>query len=266
MTRTNHFFIASALSLLVFTTTQAAPTGTLGTGAASERPYTLSEVEAHTQLATFGLCTAPQNADDLPTNPVAIEEDSCDVFQKFESTSAGPSNGGSCGGHTVAFGPMGDLKLNWKRYVLKAYWGEQELTQAQCTNARLSAVAWGARCMNADCSSTQWEKIGAGFQSKKGVWSTNSNRCFLEHQFSNGENHYKTLNIDVIATLQEGSQAVRKRAKATIRAEKGNGKCFSTTAEPHVPPLHAASQAGATYQPHTMPAVGPSARAASKPQ
>lgn len=260
--------IKPAYALIAFTlaftfhATQAGPTNTLGTVAATERPYTATQADAAKQLATFGLCTAPQNADDFASNPVPIEEDSCDVFQKFESTSAGPSNGGSCGGHTVALGPMGDLKLNWKRYYLRAYWGEQDLSQAQCTSARLAAVAWGARCMNDDCTTTQWEKIGNGFQSKKGVWSANSNRCVLEHQFSNSQNHYKTLNIDVIATLQEGGQAVRKRAKATIRAEKGNGKCFSATAEPRVPPVRAASEVGATYTPQ---AAKPLVRAASKP-
>lgn len=248
MTRLTSFLTTCVLSALIIAPTQAAPIGTLGSVATTERPYTLSEVEANTKLATFGLCTAPQNADDLPTNPVPIEEDRCNAFQKFESTSNGPSNGGTCGGHTVAFGPMGDLKLNWKRYYLKAFWGEQALTQAQCPNARLAAVAWGARCMNADCSDTEWEKIGSGFQSKKGVWSANSNRCVLEHQFSNGEHRYKTLNIDVIATVQEGSQTVRKRAKATIRAEKGNGKCFSASAEPSV---RADDGVDATYQPRT---------------
>jgi hypothetical protein len=249
MIKTTSFLAAGLLALLACPLAHAGPAGTAGTIGAAERPYTFSEVETNAKLATFGLCTAPQNADDLPTNPVPIEEDNCNAFQKFESTSNGPSNGGSCGGHTVAFGPMGDLKLDWKRYYLRAYWGEQPLTQAQCPKARLAAVAWGARCMNADCSTTQWEKIGNGFQSKKGVWSTNSNRCVLEHYFSNGQHHYKTLNIDVIATLQEGSQTVRKRAKATIRAEKGNGKCFSTDVQAREPSVRAADKAGATHQP-----------------
>lgn len=229
----------------------AAP-GNLGSVAATERPYTLQEVEAQKQIATFGLCSAPQNADDLPTRPLPVQEDACDYFQRYEATSAAPTNGGSCGGYTLAFGPLGGLKTTWKRYQLNASWGEAPLTQAQCGQARLSAVAWGARCLNADCSSTQWETIGVPL-SKKGIWGTNQPRCFLEHQFLNHQNHYKTLNIDVIASLQEGSQTVRKRAHARIRAESGNGKCFSATQEPRIPPAQAASTVGATQQPRAKP-------------
>ncbi|MET0332721.1 MAG: hypothetical protein ABW190_00500 [Rhizobacter sp.] len=258
MVKATTFLVACTVSVLASVLgaapAQAAPNSALGTIAATERPYTLSEVDTKMKMATFGLCDAPQNADDLPTNPVAVEEDSCHKFQKFESTSAGPSTGGSCGGHTVAFGPMGDLKLDWKRYYLRAYWGEQRLTQAQCTKATLTAVAWGARCTNASCSETVWEKID-GFKSKKGVWSVNSNRCALEHQFSNGQNHYKTLNIDVIASYQENGQHVRKRAKAAIRAERGNGKCASASVNAREPMQQAASQVGATHQPSPAPAV-----------
>lgn len=38
-----------------------------------------------------------------------------------------------------------------------------------------------------------------------------------------------SLKIDVIASLQEGSQTVGKRAHGDIRAERGNGKCISAT-------------------------------------
>jgi hypothetical protein len=244
--------LAVVVSVLCLTAAGAAPAAPTATGpvvAATERPYTLAQVQAHKKLATFGLCDAPQNADDLPTQAVAVQEDNCSYYQHYEATSAAPTNGGSCGGYTLAFGPMGDLKTNWKRHTLKARWGEAALTQAQCPKARLAAVAWGARCLNDACSSTQWEKIDVPL-SKAGTWSTNQGRCVLEHQFIDIQHHYKTLNIDVIASYQEGAQSVRKRAHASIHVEKGNGKCASASqGPPPPPPAQAASQIGVSVQP-----------------
>lgn len=219
----------------------------IGTVTASERPYTAQQAPTMQQTVTYGLCSLPQNADALPTQPVPVQEDSCYDYQAYEANSATPSTGGSCGGFTVAFGAMGDLKTNWKRYRLNATWGDTQLTQAQCTQARLAAVAWGARCENEACSSATWEKIGTP-ASKAGAWSANQNRCFLELQFSNGTQRYKTLNIDIIASLQTGSQTVRKRAHGAIRAEKGNGKCASTTQQAPTPQVQAASTAGASVR------------------
>lgn len=250
MTRNALSFAVSLTAMLAACSAQAGPVVAGGTVATTERPYTATQVDSAKKLATFGLCDAPQNADDLPTSAVPELEDACSRYQRFEAVSAAPSNGGSCGGYTVAFGPMGNLQTDWKRYTLKGSYGEA-LTQAQCTNARLAAVAWGARCLNDDCSSTQWERIGTPL-SKKGTWSNNQNRCFLEHQFIDTQHRYKTLNIDVIASLQEGSQAVRKRARASIRAEKGNGKCFSTSQPARQTPLQPASQATGTYTPQTQ--------------
>lgn len=246
MTRTA---LTLATATIIASAAQAGPTATLGTVPTTERPYTATQVDTMKKLATFGLCDAPQNADDLPTSPVPELEDACTRYQHFEATSATPSHGGSCGGYTVAFGPMGNLQTDWKRYTLKASYGEA-LTQAQCSKARLAAVAWGVRCLNDDCSSTQWERIGNPL-SKKGTWGNNQNRCYLEHQFIDIQHRYTVLNIDVIASLQEGSQSVRKRAKASIRAERGNGKCFSTTQPARQTPVQAASQAGGTYTPQT---------------
>jgi hypothetical protein len=237
---TRHVLFVTAGALLAGGA-HAGPTGAGSTVAATERPYTATQVDTAKKLATFGLCDAPQNADDLPTSPVPVQEDTCTLYQRFEANSNTPSNGGSCGGYTVAFGPMGDLKTNWKKYRLNATWGDTTLTQAQCTNARLAAVAWGARCLDEGCSSTQWERIGTPL-SKKGTWGSNQNRCYLEHQFMDGEHHYKVLNIDVIATLQDGGQAVRKRAHAVIRAERGNGKCVSVDQPARQTPLQPASQ------------------------
>lgn len=247
MTRSLRFVIVLPLLTLASAAAQAGPND-VGSVVSSERPYTLQEVDAKKKLATFGLCDQPQNADALPTQPVPEQEDTCSRFQRYEATSAGPSDGGSCGGFVVAFGPLGDLKTTWKKYTLNATWGDLQLTQAQCSKARLSAVAWGERCTNADCTSFAWEKIGVPL-SKKGTWGANSKRCHLEHQFINIQNQYRTLKVDVIASLQEGSQTVRKRAHGAIRAERGNGKCFSTTQQPRQAPAQAASTATGTYTP-----------------
>jgi hypothetical protein len=241
---------AILIALVATSAANAGPTATLGTVLTTERPYTATQVDTMKKLSSFGLCDAPQNADDLPTSPVPVQEDSCAFYQTYEATSAGPSHGGSCGGYTVAFGPMGDLKTNWKRYTLRASYGEA-LTQAQCTNARLAAVAWGVRCLNDDCSSTQWERIGTPL-SKKGTWYSNQNRCALEHQFIDVQHRYTVLNIDAIASLQEGGQSVRKRAHAFIRAERGNGKCFSASQPARQTPLQPASQATGTYTPQSQ--------------
>lgn len=202
MTRSALSVAAAVAAMLAHNAAHAGPT-TLGTVSATERPYTATQVDTMQKLATFGLCDAAQNADDLPTSPVPELEDRCSRYQQFEAVSATPSHGGSCGGYTVAFGPMGNLQTDWKRYTLRASYGEA-LTQAQCTKARLAAVAWGVRCLNDACT---------------------------------------------IASLQEGGQSVRKRARAFIRAEKGNGKCFSTSQPARQTPLQPAGQASGTWTP-----------------
>ncbi len=245
----------SAVALLALAL--VAQEATAGTGAGgvvlapTERPYTAQQAGTARKV-TFGLCDGPRNADALPTQPVPVQEDTCTAFQAYEATSPGPSTGGSCGGYTVALGPMGGLRTDWKRYYLKAEWGDQPLTQAQCASAHLAAVAWGARCLNADCSNTNWERIGTP-QSKAGTWSANQDRCLLSMQFSDGSQHYKTLNIDVIASLGGGAQPARKRVHGSIRAEKGNGKCASTSAQGATPQVQAASQVPTPVQPARKP-------------
>jgi hypothetical protein len=251
MIRSVSFITAPVLFMLALGSAHAGPND-VGTVISSERQYTLQEVEAKKKLATFGLCEQPQNADALPTQPVPVQEDSCHRYQHYQATSAGPSDGGSCGGFVVAFGPLGDLKTDWKKYRLKATWGDLQLSQAQCTKARLSAVAWGERCTNANCTTFAWEKIGVPL-SKKGTWGANSNRCHLEHQFINIQNHYRTLKIDVIASLQEGSQTVRKRAHGDIRAERGNGKCIHGTQGPREAPAPAQAASTSTQTQQTRP-------------
>jgi hypothetical protein len=51
-------------------------------------------------------------------------------------------------------------------------------------------------------------------------------------QFNSSDKKFKTLNVDVIATLPEGGKTARKRAKGWIYASHPNGKCFSTSVKP----------------------------------
>lgn len=190
--------------------------------------------------STYGMCNGPQNADAFPSSPVPVEAGQCDNSQTFSATSDGPSTGDGCGGFTVAFGPKGALRPNLKHVILKAEWGDVPLTAANCASAKIAAVGWGERCTDrADatapslataCTSTQWEKIGGPTQGK-GFWNTTSQVCYVSAQVKSSDKRYKTLNIDIIATVVESGKTVRKRAKGTIRASYPNGKCFSTPAE-----------------------------------
>ena len=51
-------------------------------------------------------------------------------------------------------------------------------------------------------------------------------------QFNSSDKKFKTLNIDIIATLPEGGQTVRKRAKGFIYVSHPNGKCLSPSVKP----------------------------------
>jgi hypothetical protein len=120
MAQTLPFLLACTLTLLGCLSAHANPIGparTPGAGVTTERPGTVSEADvgAQSQSATFGLCPTVQNPDDFASNPVPVQEDNCNRFQTFESHSPGPSTGGDCGGFTVAFGPLGDLKRDWTR-------------------------------------------------------------------------------------------------------------------------------------------------------
>ena len=57
--------------------------GKLSTG---ERPQ--GDVgPAPQKAATYGLCNAPQNADDFPARPVPVQQDQCSYSQQFSATS-----------------------------------------------------------------------------------------------------------------------------------------------------------------------------------
>ena len=181
----------------------------------------------------YGLCNAPQGADAFPEHPVLVIAGPCENYQQYTST--GPSaTDSNCGGYTVAFGPKGNLKSNLNRITLWADWGDTPLTQAQCAKAKLAAVAWGARCSKDNCSrggNANWETIGTGPKHKSGTWNSVSSVCYIGVNFSSVEKKYVTLNVDIIATLEENGQQVRKLAKGKIHAGYPNGKCVSLPAK-----------------------------------
>ncbi len=196
-------------------------------GAPTETPLPDVGTAPQPPKAMYGLCSGPQNADAFPSSPVAVEAGPCHNAQQYTATSPGPSTGGSCGGFTVAFGPMGDLKPSLNHSIkLRAEWGDTALTAANCTKAKVAAVGWGARCTNDACTTAEWEKIG-GPKQKTGTWNATSNTCDTLIQFNSSDKKFKTLNIDIIATLPEGVHTVRKRAKGFISVSHPNGKCLS---------------------------------------
>jgi len=192
--------------------------------AATERPLGDDVGQALPKALSHGLCEAPQNADANPSSPVPVVPVPCYDQQIFSAASNTPSTGASCGGFTVAFGPMGDLKPYLDHVTLSADWGDIALTQANCAKARIAAIGWGARCTDDACTLAQWERIG-GPKQRKGFWNTTSQVCYIGVSFSSVGKRYKTLNLDVIATVDENGKAERKRAKGTITAQRGNGTC-----------------------------------------
>jgi len=221
-----------SVCLLAITIVLPAASLAAAPGAPTETPLPDVGTQPPPPKATYGLCSGPQNADAFPSSPVAVVYGKCDNRQQYTATSPGPSTGGTCGGFTVAFGPMGDLKpyLNHS-IILRAEWGDTALTAANCAKAKVAAVGWGARCTNDACTTAEWEKIG-GPKQKTGTWNTTSNTCSTLVQFNSSDKKFKTLNIDSIATLPEGGKTVRKRAKGFIYVSHPNGKCFSTSVKP----------------------------------
>jgi hypothetical protein len=233
------FFLSSAL--FAFALVEAAPND-LSAVPSGERPQA-TEAGPVPTLATFGLCTGPQNALDFASSPVPVTEDRCNFRQRFSATSVAPSNApGSCGGYSVAFGAMGDLKRDMKTVRLTAEWGDAPIASANaCASAQLAAVAWGYRCDNDGCTQGGWEKIELQRQTQ-GSWSASSQSCTLRLAFGGADKRYKTLNLDVITSQMVNGNRIRKRAKGTIEVERGNGQCFSGSADSGASP-------GATVRP-----------------
>lgn len=195
-------------------------------------------------LVNFGLCSGLTNPAVFPTAPVPVVNGQCSWYQQFKSASPDAHYGGTCGGYTTAFGPQGDLKLDWKSSGLYAHWAGEPLTAANCSAARIAAVAWGYRCSDTTCSSGQWERIGKPTL-RKGQWSATNKVCVIQVDFHAGGKVWQTLSIDAIATLMKDGKAVRQPVGATIQVSRPNAQCKegTDTLEPGGPPLQAASQA-----------------------
>jgi hypothetical protein len=198
-----------------------------GSGSTAERPKTGAKPPPP---PTYGLCDLPQNPDSFPSSPVTVEQDQCSWFQHYSAKSQTPTTGGSCGGFTVVFGQTGDLKPHLNRVNLKAEWDDEPLTAKNCVNASLAAVAWGERCSDDACTSANWEKIG-GPKLSKGTWQ-GAQGCYFYSKFISINKKYRTLNLDIIASVIEDGKPVRKRAKGTIHVKRGNGKCVSVDQKP----------------------------------
>lgn len=177
---------------------------------------------------SYGMCSARPEADTYVPSPQKILLGSCySQSQQFTMTSDNANYGRDCGGYTLAFGPLGDLKPHLHQITMTAGWGDAPLTAAQCGNARVTAAAYGERCLTDDCSSTDWHMIGGGPKQRKGKWDQASNSCQLDVKFTSQKTRHKTLTLDVIADVLVNNNYVRKRAKGTILAElKGDAGCF----------------------------------------
>jgi hypothetical protein len=204
---------------------------TIGSLSATEHPHVEVVSKPPFKVSTFGLCEAPQNADAFPSNPVPVEAQTCFDVQQFTATSNTPITAGTCSGFSVAFGPMGGLKLNMDTVELLAEWGDEPLNPRNCANARVAAVGWGALCTSKACATAEWEKIGGPTQSK-GVWNPTFKRCDLQVGFGVAKKIYKTLNLEIIATQLVNGQPVRKLTKGTIRLSRNNGQCVTLPAQP----------------------------------
>ena len=185
---------------------------------------------------SYGMCSARPDADTYVPSPQKILLGACNAqSQQFTMTSDNADYGRDCGGYTLAFGPLGDLKPHLHQITMTADWGDSPLAAAQCANARVTAMAYGERCLTDDCSSTDWHVIGGGPKQRKGKWDQTSNTCKLEVRFTSQKTKHQTLTLDVIADVLVNNKYVRKRAKGTIRAElKGEEPCLSTEAKAKV--------------------------------
>jgi hypothetical protein len=177
----------------------------------------------------YGFCSGRQNAHSYAPSPVKIVVEMCRMSQTFSATSDGPSTGHNCGGYAIAFGPKGNLNPSLNEITMVAEWADQPLTTASaCDKARVTALAWGERCVNAACDKTTWDKIEGGPKQRDGKWDSANQKCTIEVKFTSQGVGYRTLNLDIIADYPEGNQYVRKRAKGTIVAAKKDTKpCYN---------------------------------------
>jgi hypothetical protein len=187
------------------------------------------------KLIDYGFCSGRQNPHAYASKPVKILLENCNsMSQSFTATSPGPSNGhnNTCGGYAVTFGPIGHLNPNLHEITMVAEWGDQPLTTEQaCGKARVTALGWAERCVDAACSGTVWDKIDGGPKRRHGKWDAATSKCTVELKFTSQNVNYKTLSIDTITEYLVGNEYVRKKAKGTIIAAK-RGECINATVVP----------------------------------
>jgi len=231
MTRIS-YAVCAGLALLDFTCLPAA-------AAPDEPPVpppsrSTSSVSDAAKKVAYSFCDRPQNAQSYAASPVKVVLGQCNsMSQAFTATSNGPSAGANCGGYAIAFGPKGKLNPNLHQITMTSAWGDTPLTAAQCASAKVTAQAWGERCVDDACKKTAWELIEKGPKQRDGKWDPAINACLLDVRFTSEGVKYRTLNLDTIATVVENGQIIRKRAKGTILAElKRDGPCLSGEAKP----------------------------------
>jgi len=198
----------------------------------------VSSVPDAAKKVAYTFCDGPQNAQSYPASPVKVVLGQCNsMSQAFTATSVAPSAGQNCGGYSIAFGPKGKLNRDLHQITMTSAWGDAPLTAAQCPTAKVTAQAWGERCVDDACKKTAWDLIEKGAKQRDGKWDQASNTCLLEVRFTSEGVKYRTLNLDTITTVVENGQIIRKRAKGTIVAElKKDGPCLSAEAKPAKPP------------------------------
>jgi hypothetical protein len=235
MTRISHA-VCAGLSLLNFTCLPASAAPDDPPVSSSSR--SISSVSDAAKKVAYSFCDGPQNAQSYAASPVKVVLGQCSsMSQSFTATSDAPSAGHSCGGYAIAFGPKGKLNPNLHQITMTSAWGDAPLTAAECASAKVTAQAWGERCVNEACKKTTWDLIEGGPKQRDGKWDPARNACVVEVRFTSEGVKYRTLNLDTITTVVENGQIIRKRAKGTILAElKKDPPCYSGEATPAMPP------------------------------
>jgi len=171
----------------------------------------------------YGFCSGPQNAHTYAPSPVKITLGKCnDMSQSFSAVSDGPSVGHNCGGFSMAFGPKGNLNPKLHQITMVADWGDAPLNAQNCSKAKITTQAYGERCLTDACDKTTWDVIGP--KQNGGDWDGRT--CQLATKLTSTGKPYRTLNLDIIATLTVNNAPVRKRAKGTITAELKQPDCY----------------------------------------
>jgi hypothetical protein len=186
------------------------------------------------QPADYGFCSGPQNPHITPYAPVKIVLHDCNDMSQTYVSPPGPTNSkvGCGGGYAIAFGPQDKLSPGLTDITMIAEWADAPLQNSlDCGYAKLAAIAWGARCLDAACDKADWEMIEGAPKQRQGKWENNA--CTLQLKFTSQGVRYKTLSLDMIATASSGNQAPRKSAKGTIVAEKKDSTpCFKAETKP----------------------------------